>query len=107
MPRKAYRWEVELTREERDVQQLMDLIIAEGYEQAEATRRNAIGFLMTTWQKLAVSSSRALLASLRNRRERLIAGAIQRDLSAEDAEEELEGDVPTAEVTGRAVRRRE
>ena len=104
MPRKAYRWEVELTREERDVQQLMDLIIAEGYEQAEATRRNAIGFLMTTWQKLAVSSSRALLASLRNRRERLIAGAIQRDLSAEDAEEELEGDVPTAEVTGRAVR---
>ena len=60
MPRKAFRWEVELTREERDVQDLMDLIIAEGFEQAEATRRNAIGFLMTTWQKLAVSSSRAL-----------------------------------------------
>ncbi len=103
LPRKAYRWEVELTREERDVQELMDLIIAEGFQQAEMTHRNAIGFLMTTWQKLAVSSSRALCASLRNRRERLLEGATQRDLSPEEAEEELESDGLAAEITGRAV----
>ena len=103
MPRKAYRWEVELTQEERDVQDLMDLIIAEGFEQAEVTRRNAIGFLMTTWQRLAVSSSRALLASLRNRRNRLAEGMISQDLSEQDAEQELEDDTPAAEVAGRVV----
>ena len=103
MPRKAYRWEVELTREEKDVQDLMDLIIDEGFEQAEATRRNAIGFLMTTWQRLAASSSRALLVSLRNRRDRLAAGAITQDLSEQDAEQELEDDTPASNVAGRAV----
>ena len=110
MPRKAFRWEVELTQEEKDVQDLMDLIISEGFEKAEVARKNAVGFLMTTWQKLAVSSSRALLMSLRKRRQRLAESPTRTDVSTEEGKEALEEDIPVAIVigkTGRAVNENE
>ena len=98
LPRQAFRWEVEITAEERAVQTEMDSIIADGYREAERTQRTSVGFLMVIWQKLAVSSSRALLKSLRGRRERLLQGDIVGTLSAEDAEEDLGADHEVSDV---------
>ena len=97
-PRKAFRWQVDLTKNERAVQSEMDSIISDGYREAERTRRNAVGFLMVIWQKLAASSSRALLKSLESRRERLLQGEITGTLSAEAAEDELSDDAEASEI---------
>ncbi len=99
LPRKAFRWEVEITEEERAVQIEMDSIIDDGYREAERTQRTSVGFLMVIWQKLAASSSRALLKSLGRRRERLLQGEITGTLSAEDAEEDLFADREASEIT--------
>ena len=99
LPRKAFRWEVEVTEDERAVQTEMESIIAEGYREAERTRRNSVGFLMVIWQKLAASSSRALLKSLKGRRERLLGGEITASLSSDEAEEDLSTDLEASEVT--------
>ena len=101
MPRRAYRWEVELSEYEAAVQEKMDGIIAEGYELAEQTRKNAVGFLMVIWQKLAASSSRALLQSLRGRRERLMETASAAPLSTAAAEELLAEDAQVTDVARR------
>ena len=101
LPRRAFRWEVELTQNERAVQSEMDSIITDGYRVAERTRRTAVGFLMVIWQKLSASSSRALLKSLEGRRERLLQGEITSTLSAEDAEEDLSADHEAADITER------
>ena len=98
LPRRAFRWEVEITDQERDVQLEMDSIIAEGYREAERTQRTSIAFLMVIWQKLAASSSRALLKSLTGRRERLLQGNIVGTLYAEDAEEDLASDLEASDV---------
>ena len=98
LPRKAFRWEVEITAEERAVKTEMDSIIAEGYREAERTRSTSIGFLMVIWQKLAASSSRALLKSLSGRRERLLQGNILGTLYAEEAEEDLASDLEASDV---------
>ncbi len=98
-PRKAFRWEVEPSENERAVQSAMDSIIADGYREAERTKRTSVGFLMVIWQKLAASSSRALLKSLEGRRERLQQGEITGALSAEDAEENLSADYEASDIT--------
>ena len=100
-PRKAFRWEVTITENERAVQDAMDAIIAEGYREAERTRRTSLGFLMVIWQKLAASSSRALLKSLRRRRKRLTDGEATPTFSVEDAEDELSDDVEAAQIAAR------
>ena len=97
-PRKAFRWEVEITKDERAVQDAMDAMITEGYREAERTQRNALGFLMVIWQKLAASSSRALLKSLRRRRQRLVEGKAMTTLYDEDAEDELSYDAEVSKV---------
>ena len=99
LPRSAFRWDVDLTEDERAVQSEMDSIIADGYREAERTQRNAVGFLMVIWQKLAASSSRALLKSLEGRRKRLLQGEITGTLSAEEAEDDLAGDHEASDVT--------
>ena len=99
-PRRAFRWDVEITERERAVQSEMEAIIADGYREAERTQRHSVRFLMVIWQKLAASSSRALLKSLERRRERLLHGEIVETLSAEDAEDELAGDRQAADVAG-------
>ena len=98
LPRKAFRWEVEVTEAERAVQTEMDSIIADGYREAERTRQASVGFLMVMWQKLAASSSRALLKSLSGRRERLLQGKIAATLSAEEAEEDLSADREASDI---------
>ena len=98
-PRRAFRWDVDITEDERAVQSEMDSIIADGYREAERTQRNSVGFLMVIWQKLAASSSRALLKSLEGRRERLLLGEITGSLSAEEAEDDLAGDREASDVT--------
>ena len=88
MPRRAFRWEAELSALETDVQEQMQAIIEEGYRRAEDQKRNAIGFLMTVWQKLLASSSRALRMSLERRCERLLSGAARHSLDTDEAEDE-------------------
>ena len=98
-PRRAFRLDVDITEDERAVQSEMDSIIADGYREAERTQRNSVGFLMVIWQKLAASSSRALLKSLEGRRERLLQGEITGTLSAEEAEDDLTGDREASDIT--------
>ena len=86
----------------------MQAIIADGYRTAAlATGRgaNAIGFLMTIYQKLAASSNRALLASLEGRRQRLLEAELEPNGAAsfdhETADEQLEDDERSSNVIPR------
>lgn len=106
MPRTATIWDVELDSNEQAAQAAMESVISDGYRAvARATARsaNAIGFLMTMYQKLAASSSRALLASLESRRQRLLESESWRSSAAaldpEAAAERLEEDELTGTVT--------
>lgn len=75
MPRTAKEWSVKLSGQEETAQAAMESIISDGYRvaaQGQDRRANAIGFLMTIYQRLAASSSRALLDSLERRRARLL-----------------------------------
>lgn len=105
MPRRAYRWELELSPQESRIQDAMEAVIREGLAVAAAQQRNAVGFLMVTWQKLLASSSRALRYSLERRCARLAAGTTVEERSQqildqlEDEElspEEVEGSVREA-----------
>ena len=71
MPRRAFRWEVQLTDRELRIHDEMENIIREGLAVQAATQRNAVGFLMVIWQKLLASSSFALRRSLERRCDRL------------------------------------
>jgi len=70
-PRKAAIWEVELTEAEYDAYWAATHYAQTGYARSRATKNNALGFLMATFQKLNASSSRALAQSLRRRIARL------------------------------------
>ncbi|MXY79046.1 MAG: hypothetical protein F4Y94_05010 [Chloroflexi bacterium] len=101
--RQAARWDVDLTPDEELVQERMDSIVRDGYQAASegsSGRANAVGFLMVIYQKLAASSSRALLRSLERRRERLLASQAV-DIGASEAQEDLEDDVTASEVARR------
>ena len=100
-PRQASQWNVELTPEEAAIQEQMDSIVRDGYRVASESsgrQANAVGFLMVIYQKLAASSSRALLRSLEGRRERLLASQTGH-IDQSDAEEDLADDVAAADVT--------
>ena len=99
-PRSAFRWPVKPTELERKIHQSLNAIVAQGFALAELTNSRALGFVMTTFKKLAASSSRALLKSLTGRRNRLL--AIERQssitINIEDAEEALESDTLATDV---------
>ena len=99
LPRKAFRWEVDITEAERALQLEMDAITTEGFRQAEQTRRTSLSFLMVIWQKLAASSTRALQKSMSRRRERLLKGEVANALTVGDAEEDLSSDLEVSEIT--------
>ena len=99
-PRQAFRWEVEITEDERAVQTEMESIVDEGYKEVERTGRLSVGFLMVMWQKLSASSSRALLKSLVGRRERLLKGEITAGITSDEAEEDLSDDYEASTITG-------
>lgn len=74
MPRRAHRWEVKLTPEERQALDRVEDYVAMGYATATAQNDNSIGFLMVAYQKMMASSIAALRTSLAKRRDRLQAG---------------------------------
>ena len=103
MPRQASQWNVALTPQERGVHSQLDSIVRDGYAAAAkgvGGQANAVGFLMVIYEKLAASSSRALLRTLERRRERLLAGS-EGELTDSEAEEDLDSDAATSEVTSR------
>ena len=75
MPRRAYRWAVTLTDDERAALELVEDYVQHGFALAESERENALAFVMVLFQKLMASSIRALSRSLAGRRERLLARA--------------------------------
>ena len=97
-PRTAYRWEVTLSAEERRIHTLMDDIFEQGFKIAEETKQTAVGFLMVILQKLLASSPRALLKSLKKRRDKLAGVGKTIGLTPDDVEEELDSDSEASEV---------
>ena len=75
MPRRAYRWAVTLTDDERVALELVEDYVQHGFALAESERENALAFVMVLFQKLMASSIRALSHSLAGRRDRLLARA--------------------------------
>ena len=75
MPRRAYRWTVTLTDEERRALAQVEDYVQHGFALAEATRENAFQFVMVLFQKMMASSISALSRSLASRRDRLLAKA--------------------------------
>ena len=100
MPRRAYRWELELSPREARIQDAMEEVIREGLAVAAAQQRNAVGFLMVTWQKLLASSSRALRNSLERRCARLAAGGTVEERSQQILDQFDDDDLSPEEVEG-------
>jgi len=96
MPRVAFVWPVEMTPQEREAYDAVTGYVRSGYARSKSTQNNALGFLMTIFQKLNTSSSFALRQSLLRRIEKLEAGISQDgavlDLEDEELEEQPIGD---------------
>lgn len=75
MPRQAHRWEVRLTKEERQALEAVEAFVRDGYARADRTNDQVTGFVMVIFQKLMASSTWALRMSLSRRAERLRAAA--------------------------------
>ena len=71
MPRQAFRWEVDLSDEERIALAEVEAYVRDGYARADRTNDTSVGFVMVIFQKLMASSIRALRTSLDKRRQRL------------------------------------
>ena len=84
MERRAFRWDVELTAEEEEIIDQIEDYVESGYRAADASGAQAIGFLMTTFQKMTASSLSTIKESLIRRRNRLLAN----DPVADDLEED-------------------
>ncbi len=96
MPRTAYRWEVDLSPEERTALQAVEDYVRFGYQFAADTNANAIGFLMVIFQKLAASSIAAIRESLLRRRTKVQAMASDDQSPSEDDLEDMLGNDETA-----------
>ena len=102
MPRRATRWEVELRDDERRALAAVEDYVLHGFNLAESTRDNAIGFVMVIFQKLMASSIRALRTSLAGRRERLLKKAIESGVPVSELELRVDDDATTFDVVGAA-----
>ena len=103
-PRTANRWPVTPTKQELTIHNKLNNIIQEGFDFAlnisNSNEKQALGFLLTTFKKLAASSSAALLKSLVKYRDKIVCTMMsRRDFNIEDAEEAIESDFYSAEVT--------
>lgn len=96
-PRTAVVWPVEMTPQEWEAYDAIGHYIRSGYARAQAIKNNALGFLMSTFQKLGSSSSYALRQSLLRRIERLEAGLAGPQGTPVIEESDLE-EKPSAEV---------
>lgn len=104
-PRRAVRWEVELSALERRAHDLAEQLVGRGLAAADEIRGSqgaVVGFQMVILQKLLASSSRALLRSLRRRRESLAAPDRGASRSAADLELRLAEDNAAEEIAGAA-----
>ncbi len=97
MPRVAAVWEVELTDREHEAYWATTDYLRTGYARSRATKNNALGFLMATFQKLNASSSHALKRSLIRRIEKLEA-ITEADHREEILDETSLEEMPTAEA---------
>src|SRR6266536_260347 len=102
MPRRATRWEVELRDDERRALAAVEDYVLHGFNLAEATRDNAIGFVMVIFQKLMASSIRALRMWLAGRQERLLKKAVEAGVPIAELELRVDDDNPTSDVVGAA-----
>jgi superfamily II DNA or RNA helicase len=100
MPRRATRWEVELQDDERRALAAVEDYVLNGFNLAESTRDNAIGFVMVIFQKLMASSIRALRTSLAGRRERLLKKAADAGVPSAELELRIDDDDLTSRVVG-------
>ena len=98
MPRTAFRWEVDLSAEERAALQAVEDYVRFGYQFAADTNANAIGFLMVIFQKLAASSIAAIRQSLLKRREKVQAQSAASNASPDNMEEMLDEDSNASDV---------
>jgi ATP-dependent helicase HepA len=99
--RKAVVWPVEMTKDEWNAYDAIGAYVRSGYAHARAIHNNALGFLMTTFQKLSSSSSFALRQSLLRRIEKLEAGFLAPTLTDVD-ESDLE-ERPAADALGESI----
>jgi ATP-dependent helicase HepA len=90
MPRVAALWPVELTDKERLAYDATSDYARNGYARSRATKNNALGFVMATFQKLNTSSSYALRQSLLRRIEKLEGELRPNSRDVEIEEEDLE-----------------
>jgi ATP-dependent helicase HepA len=102
MPRHATRWEVELRADERRALAAVEDYVLHGFNLAESTRDNAIGFVMVIFQKLMASSIRALRMSLAGRQKRLLKKAVESGVPITELELRVDDDNPTSYVVGAA-----
>ncbi|HUY48533.1 MAG TPA: AIPR family protein [Streptosporangiaceae bacterium] len=100
MPRRATRWEVDLREDERRALAAVEGYVLTGFNVAERTSDNAIGFVMVIFQKLMASSIQALRESLAGRRARLLGRAADSGLPATELEAGADDDRGAAEVVG-------
>jgi ATP-dependent helicase HepA len=76
--------------------------VLHGFNLAESTRDNAIGFVMVIFQKLMASSIRALRVSLAGRQERLLKKAVEAGVPVAELELRVDDDNPTSDMVGAA-----
>ena len=97
MPRSAYRWEVDLTDEERFALEAVEEYVEYGFQMAEGANDSAVGFVMVTFQKLMASSIAAVKHSLLRRRER-VSERVASQQSVDEMEDRLDDDVNASDV---------
>ena len=88
--RRAHRWNVELTEEEKNVIDAIEDYVELGYRNAASAKLNSIGFLMTTYQKMMASSLRTVGDSLKRRLVKLEGLSTGQVLSEEEIQPLLE-----------------
>jgi SNF2 family DNA or RNA helicase len=88
--RRAHRWNVELTEEEKNVIDAIEDYVELGYRNAASAKLNSIGFLMTTYQKMMASSLRTIGDSLKRRLVKLEGLSTNQELSEEEIQPLLE-----------------
>lgn len=103
MPRRATRWEVNLHDDERQALAMVEDYVLNGFNIADRTKDNAIGFVMVIFQKLMASSIRALRVSLAERLDRLLRRAAEAGVPVSELEFRVDDDRTAADIVG-AVR---